>query len=55
MFVCVPLTGLIRDFIPSDGDSVDIRLGTDGKTLHIRDNHTVDEGADSSATYQEPT
>ncbi|KAN0109195.1 P-loop containing nucleoside triphosphate hydrolase protein [Russula decolorans] len=44
------LVGTIRD-----GDIVEIRLGTDGKTLHIRDNHTVDEGADSSATQQEPT
>jgi hypothetical protein len=43
------------EHIPSDGDIVEIRLGTDGKTLHIRDNHTVDEGADSSATQQEPT
>jgi hypothetical protein len=38
----------MRDFIPSDGDVVKIQLGTDGKTLHIRDNHTVD-----SATHQE--
>jgi len=49
---CMPLTGLTCDFIPSDGDIVEIRLGTDGKTLHIRDNHTVDEGADS---HQEST
>ena len=49
MCACVPLTGLMRDFFPSDGDIVEMRLGTDGKTLHIRDNHTVDEGADSSA------
>lgn len=49
----MPLTGLTRDFIPSDGDVVEIRLGTDGKTLHIRDNHAVDEGADSSTTRQE--
>ena len=39
----------------SDGDIVEIRLSTDGKTLYIRDNHTVEEGADSSATHQEPT
>jgi len=44
------LVGTIRD-----GDIVEIRLGTDGKMLHIRDNHIVDEGADSSATHQEPT
>jgi len=42
-------------FYPSDGDIVEIRLGTDGKTLHIRDNHTVDEGAHLSATHQERT
>jgi hypothetical protein len=42
-------------FFPSDGDSVEIRLDTDRKMLNIRDNHTVDEGADSSATHQEPT
>jgi hypothetical protein len=45
----------MRDFIPSDGDIVEIRLGTDGKVLHIRDNHTVDEGANSSATHRERT
>jgi hypothetical protein len=45
----------MRDFIPSDGDIIEIRLGTDGKTLHIRDNHTVDERANSSATHQERT
>lgn len=45
----------MHDFIPSDGDNVEIRLGPDRKTLHIRDNHTVDEGADSSATQQGPT
>jgi hypothetical protein len=45
----------MRDLIPSDGDIVEIRVGTDGKTLHIRDNHTVDEGVDLSATHQEPT
>lgn len=42
------LVGTIRD-----GDIVEIRLGTDGKTLHIRDNDTVDERADSSASHQE--
>lgn len=40
------------DFIPSDGDVVEIRSGTDGKSLHIRDNHAVDEGSDSPATHQ---
>ncbi|KAI0277462.1 P-loop containing nucleoside triphosphate hydrolase protein [Russula aff. rugulosa BPL654] len=44
------LVGTIRD-----GDIVEIRLGTDEKTLHIRDNHSLDEGADPSATDQEPT
>jgi hypothetical protein len=39
----------------SDGDTVEIRLGADGKTLNICDNHAVDESADSSATHQEPT
>jgi hypothetical protein len=53
--VGVPLTGLMRDFNLSDGDIVEMRLGTDGKTLDIRDNHTVDEGVDSSATHQELT
>ncbi len=52
---CVPLTGLMRDFIPSDGDTVEIRLDADGKTLLIRDNHAADEGADPSAAHQEPT
>lgn len=57
MLVCasVSLTGLMRDFMHSDGDIVEIRLGTDEKTLHIRDNHSLDEGTDSSATDQEPT
>lgn len=50
MCVWLPLTGLIRDFSPSDGDVVEIRSGMDGKTLDIRDNHTVDKGADLSAT-----
>lgn len=51
----MPSTGLIRDFILSDGDVVQIRLGADEKALHIRDNHSLDEGADSSASDQEPT
>jgi hypothetical protein len=37
----------------SDGDTVEIGLGADGKMLQIRDNHAADE--DSSATHQEPT
>jgi hypothetical protein len=51
----MPLTGLMRDFILSDGDIVEIRLGTDEKTLHIRDSHSLDEGADSSATDEGPS
>jgi hypothetical protein len=57
----VRLTGLICDrlglffFSFSDGDTVEIGLAADGKTLHIRDNHAVDESTDSSATHQEPT
>jgi hypothetical protein len=35
----------------SDGDAVEIGLGADGKTLHIRDNHAADESADSSAAH----
>lgn len=27
----------------SDGDTVEIRVSVDGKTLHIRDNHAADE------------
>lgn len=42
-------------FFFSDGDTVEIRMGADGKTLLIRDNHATDESADSSATHQEST
>jgi hypothetical protein len=52
---CVPLTWLMRDLFLSDGDTVEIRLSTDKKTLYIRDNHSLDEGADPSVTDQEPT
>jgi len=37
-------------FSPSDGDAVEIRVGADGKTLHIRDNHAADEPIKVSAT-----
>jgi len=39
------LVGTIRD-----GDTVEIRVGADGKTLHIRDNHAADEPIKVSAT-----
>ncbi|KAH9988560.1 P-loop containing nucleoside triphosphate hydrolase protein [Russula vinacea] len=44
------LVGTIRD-----GDAVEIGLGADEKTLHIRDNHAADESADLSVTHREPT
>jgi len=37
-------------FSPSDGDTVEIRVGADGKTLHIRDNQAADEPIKVSAT-----
>jgi hypothetical protein len=36
-------------FSLSDGNTVEIRVGADGKTLHIRDNHAVDERVDESS------
>jgi len=46
------LVGTIRD-----GDTVEIGLGVDGKTLLIHDNHAVDEleGAGASAAHGEPS
>ncbi|KAI9436731.1 C-terminal, D2-small domain, of ClpB protein-domain-containing protein [Lactarius indigo] len=38
------LVGTIRD-----GDTVEIRVGSDGAALHIRDNHIADERGDSPA------